>query len=199
MSSLSRELLELQQSQAEFGAALEAVGTRGELLDVKRRLESHQALLTQWEEDVARQLEVISELQSPTKRNSMMAVSAAAAATSARDSLRLSRAVSLANSAGGGGERVGAAAPVANSTAAAGEPAAGNMRSSGFGSSFSSASFAGGLGGGGWAAASAPNSPALWDKARGSGVPMQRRSAFTPGPALTGMGDASPASGGTPR
>jgi hypothetical protein len=42
MSALSRELLELQQSQAEFGAALEAVGTRGELLEVKRRLEGHQ-------------------------------------------------------------------------------------------------------------------------------------------------------------
>lgn len=42
MSQLSRELLELQQSQGEFGAALEAVGTRGELLEVKRRLEGHQ-------------------------------------------------------------------------------------------------------------------------------------------------------------
>jgi hypothetical protein len=42
MSQLSRELLELQQNQAEFGAALEAVGTRGELLEVKRRLEGHQ-------------------------------------------------------------------------------------------------------------------------------------------------------------
>jgi hypothetical protein len=42
MSQLSRELLELQQSQSEFGTALEAVGTRGELLEVKRRLEGHQ-------------------------------------------------------------------------------------------------------------------------------------------------------------
>jgi hypothetical protein len=42
MSQLSRELLELQQSQSDFGAALEAVGTRGELLEVKRRLEGHQ-------------------------------------------------------------------------------------------------------------------------------------------------------------
>lgn len=42
LSQLHRELLELQTSQAEFGAALEAVGTRGELLDVKRRLEGHQ-------------------------------------------------------------------------------------------------------------------------------------------------------------
>lgn len=42
MSQLNRELLALQQSQSEFGAALEAVGTRGELLEVKRRLEGHQ-------------------------------------------------------------------------------------------------------------------------------------------------------------
>jgi hypothetical protein len=42
ISQLNRELVDLQQSQAEFGAALEAVGTRGELLEVKRRLEGHQ-------------------------------------------------------------------------------------------------------------------------------------------------------------
>lgn len=37
VTQLNRELLELQRNNAEFGAALEAVGTRGELAEVKRR------------------------------------------------------------------------------------------------------------------------------------------------------------------
>jgi chromosome segregation ATPase len=72
VSALGRELLELQQSNAEFAAALEAVGTRGELADVKRRLEGHQALLGAWEERVRRALEDVTELQSPSRRNSML-------------------------------------------------------------------------------------------------------------------------------
>jgi len=213
MSQLNRELLELQASQAEFGAALDVVGTRGELLEVKRRLEGHQALLSQWEEKVARQLEFISELQSPTKRNSMMAVSAASAARESM--LRSSRIPSLSGPLAGqgglgiGGDMVGGQQAVGpttlsrNSTLApAANAGTGSsmLQSGGFGSSFSSASFAGGLGGA-YMSASAPNSPQLSDKANSStpvgvsGAP--RRSAFTPGPALTGMGDVSP--GNTPR
>jgi Arc/MetJ family transcription regulator len=37
VTQLNRELLELQRSNADLGAALEAVGTRGELAEVKRR------------------------------------------------------------------------------------------------------------------------------------------------------------------
>lgn len=197
-----------------------------------------QALLSQWEEKVARQLELISELQSPTQRNSMMAVSAASARDSAAG-LRPSRLASftgplqppqasmgalrasLSEQQVGGQQAVGAAplsrSSTINSAAGGGLPPTGGaygaysrdaaassmlLQSTGFGSSFSSASFAGGLGGG--MSASAPNSPQLWDKAGGrntlvgeGGVP--RRSAFTPGPALNGMGDASPGGGDTPR
>jgi hypothetical protein len=201
MSALGHELLELQASQGEFAAALEVVGTRGELLDVKHRLEGHQALLTTWEEKVARQLERIGELQSPTKRNSMVAASASAAARGGDAALRMSRAVSLA-AAGASGEMVGGAAPIASGSNVdpAAAAAAAGMHSSAFGSSFSSASFAAGLAGALGAAASAPSSPALWDKAaKGGAGAGARRSAFTPGPALTGMGDASPVTGATPR
>lgn len=221
VSALNRELMELQQSNAEFGAALEAVGTRGELAEVKRRLEAHQTLLAQWEEKVAQQLEFISELQSPTKRNSMMAAatrasmaSSAAGAIGRQSSLyqqpSLSSSLSGGNAGqpgwqgGYGGAAAGSAAGlressfVGDSVAAAGAAAAGRA-SSAFGSSF--ASLMGGLTG----AASAPNSPALWANSPGEGVGgvsaagVNRRVAFTPGPALTGMGDSTPGGGNTPR
>jgi hypothetical protein len=189
---------------------------------------------------VARQLELISELQSPTQRNSMMAVSAArdstaAAAAGLRASHSRIPSFSAALSAQSvealraslTGEMVGAqqavgAVPLSRSStltsAAAAGPTAGSaaaaaasaqfLRNSGFGSSFSSASFAGGLlgGGGGGVSASAPNSPQLWDKSGGGGgqggstpVVVPHRSAFTPGPGLTGMGDATPGGINTPR
>lgn len=184
---------------------------------------SMQSLLSQWEEKVARQLEFISELQSPTQRNSMMAVSAASAARDGAAGMRASTRLpsftgplpdlsqgalraSLTGEMVGGQQAVGAGPLSRSSTVAS--AAGGNrgfsrdvaassvlMQSAGFGSSFSSASFAAGLGGG--ASVSAPNSPQLWDKAGGGGAP--RRSAFTPGPGLTGMGDVSPGGGSTPR
>lgn len=198
-----------------------------------------QALLSHWEEKVARQLEFISELQSPTARHSMMAVSAASAARGGDNNatgMRASRMSSFSapfvssTAAGAGaaapslagsvsGEMVGgpqAVGPGRSSVAFSREAAA----STGFGSSFSSASFAAGLLGGAGGAgggngngvggdhlstASAPNSPQLWGKSGGSSTPpgtglggagmAPRRSAFTPGPALTGMGDASPGGG----
>ncbi len=62
----------MQQSHAEFSSQLQAAGTRAELADIKRRLEAHQLLLSQWEEKLARQLELITELQSPSRRHSML-------------------------------------------------------------------------------------------------------------------------------
>lgn len=76
VSALGRELLELQRSNADFAAALEAAGTRGELAEVKRRLDGHQALLGAWEEKVRAALEDVTELQSPERRNSMLLASA---------------------------------------------------------------------------------------------------------------------------
>lgn len=217
VSALNRELLELQQSNADFGAALEAVGTRGELAEVKRRLEAHQALLSQWEEKVAQQLEFISELQSPTKRNSLMAAATRVSfAGSARGSFAGMGRISAALGSSVGGSAMGqpgwqasrndtaagAAASlressfVGDSGPAAMAPTA-SRGSSAFGSSFSYV--AGGLTG----AASAPNSPAMWDTSSPGGAGsalggVSRRSAFTPGPALTGMGDTTPG-GNTPR
>lgn len=52
VTSLGHELIGLQAGNAEFAAALETAGTRGELAEVKRRLEAHQALLGSWEEKV---------------------------------------------------------------------------------------------------------------------------------------------------
>lgn len=174
---------------------------------------------------MARQLEFISELQSPTQRNSMMAVSAASAARDGVAGMRTSTRLSsfsgplLGQSAGAlrasltgemvGGQQAVGALPLSRSSTVASNGQGGFSRdaaassmllhSTGFGSSISSASFAAGLGGG--MSASAPNSPQLWDKAGGvggvTGVP--RRSAFTPGPGLNGMGDASPGGGSTPR
>lgn len=184
-----------------------------------------QSLLSQWEEKVARQLEFISELQSPAQRNSMMAVSAASAAREGAAGLRTStRLSSFSGSLAAGqasmrssltaaemvgGQQAAGTAPIISrsSTASAANGGFGRdaaapsvlMQSAGFGSSFSTASFAAGLDGGGMSA-SAPNSPQLWDKVGGGGG-MPRRSAFTPGPGLTGMGDASPVggTGSTPR
>jgi hypothetical protein len=195
-----------------------------------------QALLNAWEEKVARQLEFISELQSPTQRNSMMAVSAARDSTAAAAAgLRASHSripsfsaalsaqsvealrASLTGEMVGGQQAVGPVSLSRSSTlnaqpppAAAAAASAHLLRNSGFGSSFSSASFAGGLlgggGDGGGVSASAPSSPQLWDKAGGGGgqggstpVVVPHRSAFTPGPGLTGMGDASPGGINTPR
>lgn len=212
VSASNRELIELQQNNAEFGAALEAVGTRGELAEVKRRLETHQTLVTQWEEKVAQQLEFISELQSPTNRNSMRAAATRASSSLAGSSAtggpvrQNSRQPSLAGSLSGnlvsqlgwqgggyGTAAAGSAAGLKDSSvmggsAAAVGAAAGSRTSSAFGSSF--ASLKGGLPG----AASAPNSPALWaNPSSPGGTPGgARRAAFTPGPALTGMGDSTP-------
>lgn len=211
VSQLNRELMELQHSSAEFEAALQAVGTRGELAEVKRRLEGHQALLAQWEEKVAKQLELISELQSPTKRNSMMAAAVSSAASLHRASVTASGAAGAAaglafgSSSGSfvglqqqqgpdlsssfAGQLSGAAANIAQLL--------GDSRaSSAFGSSF------GLMGGGLTGAASAPSSPALWERGSPGGglaAGVARRSAFTPGPALNGMGDSTPGGGSTPR
>jgi hypothetical protein len=180
-----------------------------------------QSLLSQWQEKVARQLEFISELQSPTQRNSMMAVSAASAARDGVAGMRTSTRLSsfsapLGQSAGAlrasltgemvGGQQTVGALPLSRSSTVASNGQGGFSRdaaatsmllhSTGFGSSISSASFAAGLGGG--LSASAPNSPQLWEKAGGVGG-APRRSAFTPGPGLNGMGDASPGGGSTPR
>jgi hypothetical protein len=183
-----------------------------------------QSLLSQWEEKVARQLEFISELQSPAQRNSMMAVSAASAAREGAAGLRASTRLSslsgplaggqasmrssLTAAEMGGGQQAGGAAPIISRSSTVASAANGGygrdasvlMQSVGFGSSFSSASFAAGLDGGGGMSASAPSSPQLWDKVGGVGG-MPRRSAFTPGPGLTGMGDTSPVggAGSTPR
>lgn len=174
-----------------------------------------QSLLSQWEEKVARQLEFISELQSPGQRSSMMAVSAASAAREVAAGLRASTRLSSMRSSltaaemVGGQQAVGAAPIISRSSTVASAANGGFstdaaapsalMQSVGFGSSFSSASFAGGLDGGGMSASS-PNFGQLWEKVGGGGG-MPRRSAFTPGPGLTGMGDASPVggAGSTPR
>eukprot|EP00775_Hariotina_reticulata_P005759 gene5759-5999_t len=109
VSQLSRELLELQQSHAEFESALEVVGTRGELAEVKRQLERHQALLAQWEEKVAGQLEYISDLQSPTKRNSMLAAAASSSGLAQRAAsvTGASRGMRVSTSGEAGGSLVG--------------------------------------------------------------------------------------------
>lgn len=103
--ALGRELVELQQSNAEFAAALDAAGTRGELAEVKRRLEAHQQLLGSWEEKVGRQLEAITELQSPSKRTSMMLTAPARVSGMGPQSAPVSPALW-----GGGGGGGGAAA-----------------------------------------------------------------------------------------
>lgn len=76
VAGLGRELASLQASNAQFAGALQAAGTRSELADVKARLEAHQARLTAWEEKVRAALEAITELQAPSRRTSMLALSA---------------------------------------------------------------------------------------------------------------------------
>ena len=172
VSALNRELIHLQQSNAEFAAQLEAAGTRGELQELKRRLEAHQTLLSQWEEKVARQLEFITELQSPSRRQSTMLLTSAS-------SRHLSSAMGMSGMGGLG--------PAGSATAAALTAAVG------MGSPFST--MAGGRQGGmgGSAPASAPASPVMWGEGsamRGQGgYGASRRVAFTPGPLLSGMGE----------
>jgi hypothetical protein len=151
------------------------------------RLEGHQSLLAQWEEKVAKQLELISQLQSPTKRNSM--ISASAAATY--------RASISSNAAGGLGGQLHASGSFAGTQPGIAQLLGEGRTSSAFGSSF-------GLVGGLTGAASAPSSPALWERGSPSSMAgglagVSRRSAFTPGPALNGMGDTTPGGGTTPR
>jgi hypothetical protein len=76
VAGLGRELARLQAANAEFAAALQAAGTRGELAEVKARLEGQQGLLSAWEERVRAALEACAELQSPSRRNSMLLFSA---------------------------------------------------------------------------------------------------------------------------
>lgn len=155
------------------------------------RLEGHQSLLAQWEEKVAKQLELISELQSPTKRNSMISASAAA---SYRASISSNAAGALAGQLHSSGSFAGTRpSAMAGMAQLFGE----GRTSSAFGSSF-------GLVGGLTGAASAPSSPALWERGSPSSMAggmagASRRSAFTPGPALNGMGDMTPGGGTTPR
>lgn len=140
VAALNRELIELQQNSSDFASQLEAAGTRGELTEIKRRLEAHQLLLSQWEEKVRHQLEFISELQSPSRRHSMLS--------------SFGRPDSHSH------------AGVSSSLTLTPTPHA--------------------------AAQSAPASPTLWGGAPNSAnVPPRRRGAFTPGPLLTGIGDAN--------
>eukprot|EP00882_Tetradesmus_deserticola_P023933 GHRQ01026119.1.p1 GENE.GHRQ01026119.1~~GHRQ01026119.1.p1 ORF type:complete len:206 (-),score=27.83 GHRQ01026119.1:154-771(-) len=155
------------------------------------RLEGHQALLAQWEEKVAKQLEFISELQSPTKRNSMISASAAA-------SHRASISTNAAGAWGGQSHSSGSYSSTQPGVTSGIAQLLGEGRvSSAFGSSF-------GLVGGLTGAASAPNSPAMWERGSPNSLAgglggVSRRSAFTPGPALNGMGDTTPGGGSTPR
>jgi hypothetical protein len=154
------------------------------------RLEGHQSLLAQWEEKVAKQLEFISELQSPTKRNSMISASAAA-------SYRASISSNAAGALGGQLHASGSFAAQPGVMSGIAQLLGEGRASSAFGSSF-------GLVGGLTGAASAPSSPALWERGSPSNMAggvggVSRRSAFTPGPALTGMGDTTPGGGSTPR
>jgi hypothetical protein len=182
VSALNRELIHLQQSNAEFAAQLEAAGTRGELQELKRRLEAHQTILSQWEEKVARQLEFITELQSPSRRQSTMLLTSAS-------SRHLSSAMGMSGMGGVGGLMPAGSATAAALAAAA---AAAVGMGSPLGSPFST--LAGGRQGGmgGSAPASAPASPVMWGDGgsvmRGAGG--GRRVAFTPGPLLSGaMGE----------
>lgn len=186
VSALGHELLALQQAGADFGAALDAVGTRGELAEVRRRLEAHQSLLAAWEEKVAAQLEAVAELQSPSKRNSMLRASVTSAAL-----LAAGGGVELLRGSGASSAFGSAFAVLPPVAAAAAAAAAGGG--------------SGGLLGAFGTAASAPSSP-VGGWGMGSPLPSgklvaeaSRRSAFTPGPALTGMGDVTPPGGVTPR
>jgi hypothetical protein len=188
VSALNRELIDLQQSNASFAAALEAAGSRGELADIKRRLEAHQTLLGQWEEKVARQLEVITELQSPSRRHSTMLVSAGSrallsAVSSSSAALAALMAASPGPSSGGYG------GPGATHGGAASAPASPLMWG---GREMSETSRGGrGLGetqGGGVTPPPHHHHTHSGVSREASGVP-QRRVAFTPGPLLAAGSD----------
>lgn len=72
-AALGSELQGLQHSIAALGGLLAGGSGRPDLGDARRQLESTQQQLGLWEEALAGQLELITELQSPSRRNSMLA------------------------------------------------------------------------------------------------------------------------------
>jgi hypothetical protein len=72
LAVLRRELGDLQLSNEEFGRQLGVVGGKSELAEMKRRLEAQQAIMGRWEESLGQQLELVSALQSPSQRRSML-------------------------------------------------------------------------------------------------------------------------------
>jgi hypothetical protein len=69
---LQRELGQLQLLNAEFARQLAVIGSRAELSEMRRRLEAHQVIVGRWEESLGSQLELVSALQSPSQRRSML-------------------------------------------------------------------------------------------------------------------------------
>jgi hypothetical protein len=72
LALLKRELSDLQLANTEFSRQLDRVGSRGELAEMRRRLEAHQVIMGRWEQALAQQLELVSALQSPSRRKSML-------------------------------------------------------------------------------------------------------------------------------
>lgn len=72
LASLKRELSNLQLANTEFSRQLDRMGSRGELAEMRRRLEAHQVIMSRWEQALAQQLELVSALQSPSRRKSML-------------------------------------------------------------------------------------------------------------------------------
>jgi hypothetical protein len=72
LAVLRRELGDLQLSNEEFGRQLGVAGSKPELAEMKRRLEAHQVIMGRWEEALGQQLELVSALQSPSQRRSML-------------------------------------------------------------------------------------------------------------------------------
>lgn len=71
MRILRSDLANLQQLHSSFAVQLAKPLTRGEMSDIKKRLEAHQQMLGKWEERLFGELNIVSALQSPKARSIM--------------------------------------------------------------------------------------------------------------------------------
>ncbi|MEW5315883.1 MAG: hypothetical protein WDW38_007282 [Sanguina aurantia] len=72
LAELRRELSEMQRGGSVFSKRAAAAVDRTEQTSVRRALESQQRLLARWEEAVAGQMEVVTSLQEPAQRSSLI-------------------------------------------------------------------------------------------------------------------------------